>query len=276
MRIFKALEEKKKKEQEEQETEHRKNTLIKISNIKKYETDTLLPTLNYIITNVPVLVEQYKSYRTFSFTSKGPLDVSILHELKNNVNVLQNLKYNNEEYLYLKSTLKPLTKGGGNDSQLLKYADTIVNSAVSIKDMYQNILIYKERKNNKAFNEKLREQYNVQYNKFAVIFYNNFKVLSTALILNLQKFIGYFEGKLSKYSIKTSREREHELAVEREIEKHNRIQDALARQLSSVNLSGGKKYKKTQKKNTKKSKKTAMKKKLVVRKTVKSVRKGKV
>jgi hypothetical protein len=276
MRIFKALEEKKKKEQEEQETEHRKNTLIKISNIKKYETDTLLPTLNYIITNVPVLVEQYKSYRTFSFTSKGPLDVSILHELKNNVNVLQNLKYNNEEYLYLKSTLKPLTKGGGNDSQLLKYADTIVNSAVSIKDMYQNILIYKKRKNNKAFNEKLREQYNVQYNNFAVIFYNNFKVLSTALILNLQKFIGYFEGKLSKYSIKTSREREHELTVEREIEKHNRIQDALARQLSSVNLSGGKKYKKTQKKNTKKSKKTAMKKKLVVRKTVKSVRKGKV
>jgi hypothetical protein len=147
----------------------------------------------------------------------------------------------------------------------------------NIKDMYQNILIYK---NNKAFNEKLREQ----YNNFAVIFYNNFKVLSTALILNLQKFIGYFEGKLSKYSIKTSREREHELAVEREhelavereIEKHNRIQDALARQLSSVNLSGGKKYKKTQKKNTKKSKKTAMKKKLVVRKTVKSVRKGKV
>jgi len=277
MRLFKALEEKKKKEQEEKEVDQRKQTLIQISNIKKYKDVNLLPTLNYIIGNVPILVENYKTQRQFSFSSKGPLDVSILHELQNSINVLQTLKRNNKEYLHLKSMIKP-SSGGGGDSQLLKYATNAVESAQSIKNMYEQVLILKERKNNKGFDEKLREQYKASYNRYAEIFNKNFEALSTALIINLQKFIDYFNSKLSKYSIKTSSQRQNELAVEQEIEKHQRIQEALARQFSATSLSGGKKYKKKQQnykkplKLTKNPKKTNLKKKLV-RKSVKRAKK---
>jgi hypothetical protein len=246
MRIFKAMEEKKQKEErerEEREREERREKLLSIKKYVDYRDANLLPTLNYIIDNVPVLVEKYRAHRKFSIGSKGPFDNSILHELNNKIKILQEFQSMHPQYLNTKASLQQQNAGG--ESELLKYGNNAIKSAHSIQDMYEQVLLFKNMKDNIQYTDAKRAEYKSMYNQHAGIFNKSFNKLCYALISDLQSFIDYFAKKLNKYSIKTTSNQDITLSAQQAMDNHERIQEALARQFTQLSLSrkkeGGKK-----------------------------------
>jgi hypothetical protein len=239
------MEEKNKQEQQEREEnkqkEERKEKLLSIKKYVDYRDTNLLPTLNYIINNVPVLVEKYRAHRKFSIGSKGPFDNSILHELNNKINILQMFQSMHPQYLHTKASLQSQNAGG--ESELLKYGNNAIKSAHSIQDMYEQVLLFKNKKDNIGYSDAVRAKYKSSYNQYVGIFNQSFNLLCSALISDLQLFVNYFVTKLNKYSIKTTSNQDITLSAQQAMDNHEKIQEALARQFTQLNLrsKGGKK-----------------------------------